>query len=258
MSRVYDFINTLFNDDESICFSDSVFGTTVFNSVSDLPPISQIQFVSINPLKEKRLDANVTAYRNILVEFDEVPLGKQLELIAEIPHSTVVYSGGKSYHAVISLDTPCKNRDEYDLLVRRIYDRIPQADRSAKNPSRFTRFPGYKRNTGAIQNLIYVGNRISNEMLEAWLGPDAAPEPSEPKLSYNRAHRILRGHTVYFLNFGAEKGHWNKELFLAALDLTRAGYSEFETFERLNKVTGHLDASDKRTIKSAISIAKKE
>jgi len=258
MFNIEDFYATLFDPEDYVCWSPNPYGVQS-RPVTDLMNSTANCFFSINPLKGKRCDANVTSYRNILLEFDTISLTEQLKLIATIPHSTLVYSGGKSYHAIISLEEACATKDDYDKLVRRIYDRLPDVDKSAKNPSRFSRAPGAKRDSGAVQDLIEVKEQVTRNELEAWLGPDVIEEAysignSDAAHSQGR----LNANTLWFLADGAEEGKWNKHLFMAALDLARCGRSEENIMETCAKVTGKLDNSDKRTIRSAIGIVLKE
>lgn len=252
------FYNLLFEPREEICISYDIYGTAVFPIRTVLHETWNRNFFSINPLLNGRLDANVTCFRNILIEFDSIPLEQQLVLLKDIPWSTVVFSGKKSYHAIISLQEPCETREEYDAVVRRILEKLPDADRSTKNPSRLSRAPGALRD-GIEQSLHAIGGRISKERLDAWLGPEKLKtEQSSPAMFIPGDRRFLRGSTLYFLMAGAPEGEWNRQLFLAALDLARAGHEADETIDRLRQVTGHLDKKDMSTIKSAIKVAQKE
>lgn len=158
------FIRTLFDKDEQTCFSQTPYGT----ELSSAPQLDI--FFSINPMHTSRADANVTYYRNILLEIDSLPLDEQLRYMDGIPVTSIVYSGGKSYHFIISLEQPCKTREEYDLLVKRLHKLLPEVDPTTKNPSRFSRLPGAIRpDTGKLQELIYLGNRVNNGQLDALL-----------------------------------------------------------------------------------------
>lgn len=224
------FWNVLFDPDEHTCFTNSVYGTEV----------EQVhrfyrQFFCINPLlpETTRRDSNVTAFRNILLEFDKGNAVEQVNNLKEVPYSTLVWSGGKSHHAIISLETPCQDRAEYDALVRHIYAKLPMADKSVKNPSRLSRVPGVIRDNGNMQELLEVRSRVSAEQLNAWLGP--MPEnlkTEQPKLK--SLH--LSPWTKYFLMFGAEPGERNSSLFKAACDMLRHGYSQEDVVDRAQDV----------------------
>lgn len=245
----------LFEPGEGICFTDTVYGTHV-TPCFEVPYEPVYQFFSINPLMLTRKDANVSAYRNILVEFDEGTIGEQELLITQskCPFTTLTFSGSKSLHMIISLETPCKTRAEYDALVNRIYTKFPSCDTSARNPSRLSRVPNVKRDNNVLQALLAKRGRVPLDALEAWLGPASTKE--KPKYVKSDLTRILKGDTLYFLSFGATPGNWNRSLFLTALDMSRSGYESDEIIDRLAEITGHLTTADRRTIASALNISK--
>lgn len=252
------FYETLFNAGEGICLGRVVYDTRIETFNPSAVPVAN--FVSINPMHTSRADANVTNFRNILCEFDQGTREEQLAAIAGMPVSTIVSSGGKSIHAVISLAEPLQSEVQYRMLVSRIYSKLPTVDKSGKNPSRFTRVPGVLRvDTGKFQELLASNGRIPNPVLHDWLGP-ATEEPMPEYVQYDSNRASLRRPnqwTRYFLMFGAETppGSWNLELFKAACDLARCGKSAEEIVGMLSEVTGHLDRADMRTINSAIKAA---
>lgn len=164
------FLETLFESSELVCVSEHPYG--VFLSEQHAIKKGAV-FFSINPMHTSRADANVTCYRNILLEIDSLPLDQQLAYIQyKVPVTSIVYSGGKSYHFIISLAEPCSTKDEYDLLVKRLHKLLPKVDPTTKNPSRFSRMPGTVRpDTGKLQELLFLGSRISRATLEALLPP---------------------------------------------------------------------------------------
>lgn len=252
------FYETLFRENEHVCWSANAYGIAVFprNQLGEFDG-QRDNFFSINPLTGTRRDTNVTAYRNILIEFDNMPLADQGRAMRGIPHTTCVFSGGKSYHYIISLADYIESVEQYRELVRRIYKKLPGVDRANGNPSRFSRAPGALRNGIHEQTLLYVNSAVSLQELEAWLGPKLISE--QPK--YDRApslKRILRADTNYFLLMGALKGEWNVKLFKAAADMTRAQYTRDEIIGLMESITGHLDRSDRRTIDSAIATVCRE
>ena len=71
-------------------------------------------WIRFNPLDGKGVkNDNVTEYRYALVESDCMPLEQQNALIRELelPVAVLVYSGGKSVHAIVRVDAA--NYDEY-------------------------------------------------------------------------------------------------------------------------------------------------
>lgn len=169
------FLSILFDLGEETCFGTSIYDTAVYPD-----PIPEDLFFSINPMHTSRNDGNVTCFRNILIEIDSMPLDQQIHYVVEkIPVTSIVYSGGKSFHFIISLSQPCKDRADYDNLVARIYNFLPLADKSTKNPSRFSRLPGTIRpDTGRLQHIEELYNRVDRANLESCLPPiEQKPSP---------------------------------------------------------------------------------
>lgn len=270
------FYNLLFDDREGICMSQDKFGTSVWPFVKGFfQGHETLLFVCINPLlvnedrdphqswhspkMGRRADCNVTVFRNILCEFDKIPLEAQIDYINEskIPYSTLTYSGGKSMHLIISLAEPCKTKEEYVSLVKRIHAKLGAVDTTTSNPSRFSRAPGAIRENGKQQMLVRVGERISREALNAWLGPEEKiVEPAKRTVSMS-GKRLLWGSTERFRRYGAPEGSWNVSLFKAVCDMYEAGYSKSEIITMCESITGFLDSKDRSTIDSAINRAKK-
>lgn len=253
-----DFYNVLFNEDEGICWSDTPYGTYV------IPVESMINyrecFFSINPLKERRLDANVTSYRNILCEFDSGSKEEQLRMIEEsgLPFTTLVHSGNKSYHVIISLKTALTSREEYDDLVRCVYDKLPTVDPSGKNPSRFSRAPFAIRGENTIQELVFVKNRVDNEALYKWCNYVPGKGVRFVVKHELKGHGLLPSRTHSFFMFGAPEGLWNSTLFESACEMCRAGFPIEEMESRTFSINGKLDKTDRRTIKSAYDTIRRE
>lgn len=79
-------------------------------------------WICFNPVDGTgRKDANITAYRYALVECDNMELGKQQAIIKqlELPCAALVYSGGKSVHAIVKVDAP--DYAEYRRRVDYLY-----------------------------------------------------------------------------------------------------------------------------------------
>lgn len=105
-------------------------------------------FVSINPLKVGgSRDQDVTAFRHCLLEFDEISLQEQWNLLQQsrIPATVIISSGGRSIHAWVKVDA--KDRAEYDKRVQLLYAHFAEyrPDEKNKNPSRFSRLPNCVR-----------------------------------------------------------------------------------------------------------------
>lgn len=271
---INDFFSVLFDKDESTCFSDTPKGTAIYWKGLVRP--ERDAFFSINPIdwatdhkpteswhhpqKPRRCDDNVTCFRNILIEIDNLPVDEQKRYIDSInlPYSTAVFSGSKSVHYIISLQTPLTNRAEYDKLVRRVYKAVGSVDPSCKNPSRLSRVPGHMRSdTQKEQILLAVHDRMPNAFIESWLAErgvnDIESDWEEiPRIGMqNQSFSSLTAATKNFLMVGADAGKWNMELFKAAADLCRNGWTLAEATDELTGVTGTLDKNDDKTINSA-------
>lgn len=246
------FYETLFPGTDEVCMGKSVFDTKITGASID----TSYQYFCINAVKEKRRDDNVICYRNILLEFDNDPIPKQMEriLTSRIPFTSIVFSGGKSLHVIISLANPLADEFEYRSLVERIYNKMPGVDKACSNPSRFSRAPNGNRN-GVVQDLIELHKNVPNNVLEEWLGP-------KPVVQEAYAHFAPSGHlsgwTMNFLAFGAPLGEWNKKLFTAVCDMSRQGWEYERIISKCESVTGWLDSRDKSTIKSAFKTAQNE
>ena len=107
-------------------------------------------WIRFNPLDGKGVkNDNVTEYRYALIESDCMPLEQQNALIRELelPVAVLVYSGGKSVHAIVRVDA--ENYDEYRRRVDYLYNVCRknglEIDRQNRNPSRLSRMPGVTR-----------------------------------------------------------------------------------------------------------------
>jgi hypothetical protein len=126
-------------------------------------------FVRINPFRTSLYsgsDNDVSAYRHVLVEFDDKPKAEQEQLLRSsgLPISVLIDSGGKSIHAWVRVDAP--NRKEWDARRDLIYSSIPGVDPKNKNPSRFSRLPGAWRGD---QKQKLLANNLGARSWEDWL-----------------------------------------------------------------------------------------
>lgn len=193
-----DFFNILFDEGEGVCTGDA-FATKVSNYASPAP------FFSVNPLdplkdhaffmnekyseyEPRRADLNVTSLRNFMFEMDSMPIEDQLKIFrnSDIPFTSIVYSGSKSYHAILSVDPSCdfephtqEGIDNYKQTWRRLAAKLDREaskmgykypdgkpsfiDHSCKNPSRLTRYPDYRRDNGNFQSLVMLTERMPRD-----------------------------------------------------------------------------------------------
>jgi hypothetical protein len=183
----------LFRSSDQICV-----GNEYATEVGPQPLEPRSSFFSINPLSSqfdyqksatgliernngsRRADLNVTRFQNFLAEIDNIPVQDQLELLkkSDFPWATITYSGGKSLHAILSLETPLdiephtqEGVDFYKKTWKQLASVFEQRiglsnvlDSSCQNPSRLSRMPGAYRN-GIEQKLLYLGRLCSNHEL---------------------------------------------------------------------------------------------
>lgn len=108
-------------------------------------------WICFNPVDgQGRRDANITEYRYALVESDEQDLDRQAAIIhqIELPLAALVYSGGKSIHAIVKVDASdyAEYRKRVDYLYNTCRKNGLQIDQQNRNPSRLSRMPGILRN----------------------------------------------------------------------------------------------------------------
>ena len=127
-------------------------------------------WIRFNPLDGKGCkNDNVTEYRFALVESDSVPLPKQKALMEalQLPCAALVYSGGKSIHAIVRVDAP--DYAEYRRRVEYLYEVCRknglEPDTQNKNPSRLSRMPGITRGD---RRQYLLGVNLGQPSFEAW------------------------------------------------------------------------------------------
>ncbi|MDT2260534.1 AAA family ATPase [Paenibacillus larvae] len=108
-------------------------------------------WIRFNPLDGKGVkNENVTDFRYALVESDTMDIEKQNAIMRELelPIAVLVYSGGKSLHAIVRIDAA--SYDEYRKRVDYLYNVCKKnglsIDNQNRNPSRLSRMPGVERN----------------------------------------------------------------------------------------------------------------
>lgn len=141
-------------------------------------------WIRFNPLDGKGVkNENVTEYRYALVESDCMELEKQHAMIQELelPVACLVYSGGKSIHAIVKIEAG--SYDEYRRRVDYLYGVLKkngmQVDTQNKNPSRLSRMPGVMRN-GRKQFLMATNiGKASFKEWQEWIeaATDDLPNP---------------------------------------------------------------------------------
>lgn len=138
----------------------------------------------------RRADVNVTCLRNFMFEMDELPVEDQLKIFtrSDIPFTSIVYSGGKSCHAILSVDNAQEIFDAHDQegiskykeCWRRLAAKLDLEakamgyvrpagvdsfiDSTSQNPSRLSRYPEMiRKSTGVNQELKLLTKRINKD-----------------------------------------------------------------------------------------------
>ena len=195
-------------------------------------------WIRFNPLDGKGIkNDNVTDFRYALVESDSMPLEEQNSIIRqlELPVAVMVYTGGKSIHAIVRVDAT--NYEEYRKRVDYLYSVCKKngldIDRQCRNPSRLSRLPGVTRN-GKKQYIIdtNIGKSDFNEWKD-WIGSinDNLPDfeslsdffENPPELSPPLINGVLRqGHKM--LMAGPSKAGKSFALIELAIGIAEGGY----------------------------------
>ena len=169
-------------------------------------------WIRFNPLDGNGIkNENVTDFRYALVESDNMDLGAQNAIIRELelPVACLVYSGGKSVHAIVRVDAA--DYSEYRKRVDYLYDVCKKnglkIDSQNRNPSRLSRMPGIMR--GSHKQFL-IDTNIGKESWAEWQEwiegvNDDLPEPESmasvwdhlPELSPPLIENVLRmGHKL--------------------------------------------------------------
>lgn len=107
-------------------------------------------WVRFNPMDGNGVkNENVADFKYALIESDDMELEMQNALIRDmkLPVAALVYSGGKSIHAIVHIDAP--GYEVYKQRVNKLYEKCSvfglKIDTQNKNPSRLSRLPGVRR-----------------------------------------------------------------------------------------------------------------
>ena len=144
-------------------------------------------WICFNPVDGTgRKDDNITAYRYALVECDNMELGKQQAIVKqlELPCAALVYSGGKSVHAIVKVDAPdyAEYRRRVDYLYAACQKNGLTLDQQNRNPSRLSRMPGITR--GDKRQMLLetnIGKSCWDEWRD-WLEAETDDSPDKENL----------------------------------------------------------------------------
>lgn len=157
-----------------------------------------------NPVNgEGHKNEDVTAYRHVLVESDELPIAKQIQIVRSmnVPVSTLALSGGKSAHALVKIDADGPNH--YAERVAELYAACDAAglrvDGQNKNPGRLSRLPGVVRGDYE-QKLVAV--KFGASSWREWSNANVKPVDPDSK-TFNHAKfakRLMEERNVCFID----------------------------------------------------------
>lgn len=134
------------------------------NSIEEVFPEYNSQagiLFCVNPMKVgRRLNENVTSFRNALIEYDDISKEEQIERLLDsgLPILSMTDSGNKSVHAIVRIDA--SNAKDYKRKVVELHGALEAkygspCDSANKNPSRLTRLAGATRGMNT-QQLLYT------------------------------------------------------------------------------------------------------
>lgn len=249
-------LSLMFNPGETICVSPNKYGyhsipleRAFSGKVTLVAPVDEdgnerpieyddsdnLLLVALNPIKGFREDSNCTALRSFLIEMDTGPVEHQLAYIKTLglPYSAVIFSGNKSLHFLITLDTDLPNEGIYRMFSEWILKVCTLADQQTKNPSRSIRIPGAVREIGKIQKLVEFHGKVKIGDLAAWLNlrPDAKPKKHEKKLPTENvsAYNVKKWAIDRLINGLDPTKSRNGQWFSLAYEFALSGYSEDAT-----------------------------
>ena len=190
-------------------------------------------WIRFNPLDGAGVsNQNVTELRYALVESDTLEIERQKAIMEELqlPIAIMLYSGGKSIHAIVKVDavTVQDYREKVDYLYRICEKNGLSIDKQNKNPSRMSRMPGVRRGD---KNQYILAENIGLATFDEWKeyiedSIDTYPDivtfselQELPALSPEIIHGILRkGHKM--LISGASKAGKSFLLIELAISIT--------------------------------------
>lgn len=273
MSKIKQYLDLLFRPEDYVVAGD-LFTTRPkplfhVNSVVD-------EFITINPIHPKmdmdtkhknyikglgrRADCNVSQIRNVFLEFDSGTIEEQINLVTRsLPEefiSAVTFSGSKSIHAVIALDSPI-SREDHALVYDTLIHKFPTTDTTMRNPSRYTRLPGHIRaSTGREQSLLHLAKgRVDTAKFMAWIneqerpiGRAPSPKPvrtgSTVTLKSNGVRGELSAKTKDWLRRGSDEGDHYYRLVSAVSDMRAQGYEYEEALDAAEQVFNNILGRD--------------
>lgn len=185
MSNTNKFLNLLFNPNDYVwvvnrykSHKNALSIHEALRVTNNMYPTEDGWTIGLNPATShgiKHGKDNVSDYRNFLFEMDNLSIQKQRRMIEyfNIPYSSIVFSGNKSLHLVISLNEPIDSLDEYKRVHQIFWEvTYKMFDPQTNSPSTFTRIPEGQRliaDSKSTQSLVDIKERISKDELYTFI-----------------------------------------------------------------------------------------
>ena len=170
------------------------------NSIEEVFPEYNSQagiLFCVNQMKVgRRLNENVTSFRNALIEYDDISKEEQIERLLDsgLPILSMTDSCNKSVHAIVLVDA--SNAKDYKRKVVELHGALKAkygspCDPANKNPSRLTRLAGATRGMNT-QQLLYTEVN-ADSYLETFLEkcPKEQATEKDEKLGFNEMGDLL-------------------------------------------------------------------
>lgn len=127
-------------------------------------------WIRINPLNGEGVDdKNVVEFNNLLIESDNLDLNEQIEILEKIkiPIKAMVYSGGKSIHAIVPVNaaSATEYRFQFNFIRNILHNAGMEIDKANINPSRLSRLPGVVRGN---HKQFLIKTNIGMETYQEW------------------------------------------------------------------------------------------
>jgi len=283
-------LNVLFNSGEHCNARTKSWDTQVIpvRNVNHQPNYQAVVINPLNPLKGRCYDG-ITALRSMIFEIDADVNGNKINREDQInfwkntglPISAMVWSGSKSVHVLLTFTFTFKDIDTYKLTWHKIHHAIKSFDNNiipdeqTFNALTAIRFPDSKRFdekanrlTDNIQDLIFIGERITMNQLAEWMKDKpkyTPPPPPKPAVLFDEStqkRRPLPRWLIEKLEDGIDTGSSgrnsnNYDLFKAAISLVKYRSAE-DSVELLQECCDARVEVIEKTVNGAITVLNKQ
>ena len=218
----------------------------------------------VNPTKNgQRKSADVTAFRNALIEYDDISKEEQIERLLDsgLPILSMTDSGNKSVHTIVRIDA--SNAKDYKRKVVELHRALEAkygspCDSANKNPSRMTRLAGATRGNN-VQSLLYTEVN-ADSCLETFLEkcPKEQAAEKDEKLGFNEMGDLLINQQgacfvegVPAIRVDSRYEYGQKAIFRSILDNRKDANSSYrkEVMTYLDLTAPHKHQADSKFIR---------